>query len=104
MIDALGEMWTSMLLNCTASVCSVAGLLGICAQEKIVFALVILLILCKSHTSIFLSDKFIVDHAGVVLVHYISLPSLQEHVIQLMCLSCLKNSYSYSNLPRSISS
>ena len=39
-IDVLGEMWSTMLLNSTATMCSIAGLLGICAGEKIVFALV----------------------------------------------------------------
>ena len=44
MFDAFGEMWSTVLLNSGAVVCSVAGLLGICAREKIVFALVMFLL------------------------------------------------------------
>ena len=39
-IDALGRVWASMLLNCMAIVYSLVGLLGICVKDKPVIFLV----------------------------------------------------------------
>ena len=39
-IDAFGQMWTSMLINSLAIVCNITGLLAMCAKDPIVLALV----------------------------------------------------------------
>lgn len=39
-IDTYGQMWATMLLNCAAVVFNIVGLLGLCAKERMVIALV----------------------------------------------------------------
>lgn len=46
MIDVMGEMWGTMIINCAAIVCSTAGLLALCSKDVVVLAMVGRLYVC----------------------------------------------------------